>query len=88
LELGIWNFFGAWNLVLGTSAAAQRRRRLAAIAQLILAAFARAVRAAKHLAAGFHAVTDDLAPAVLALWRHHGNRAFEAIEHMCFAVLP
>src|SRR5947208_35581 len=45
------------------------------------------MRAAKHLAARFHPVPDDLAPAVRACRRHHRNRAFEAIEYVGFAVL-
>jgi hypothetical protein len=71
----------------GISVAAEQRRS-ASIAQFVLTAFAGAVRAAEHLPAGFHPMPDDLASAVLALRRHHRNRAFEAVEHVGLAVFP
>jgi hypothetical protein len=61
---------------------------LSAVAQPAFAAFTRAIRAAKHFVPGFHAVTDDVAPAMIALRRHDVDRAFEAIEDARFAVSP
>jgi hypothetical protein len=63
-----------------------RHPSLASITQSTLTAFSRAVGTAKHFAAAFHAVTDDTAAAMIALRRHHVDRAFEAVEGERFAV--
>jgi hypothetical protein len=43
--------------------------------------------AAEDFPAGFNAVSDNFAAAVLALRRHHRDRALEAVERMHPAVL-
>jgi hypothetical protein len=63
-----------------------RRPSLASIAQSALAAFSRAVGAAKYFTATFQAVTNDTAAAMITLRRHHVDRAFETVEGEHLAV--
>ena len=59
-----------------------------AIAQLRFAALARAMRAAKYLAArGFHAVANDFAATMSAFRSYYRDGALETIEDMGLAVL-
>jgi len=55
-----------------------------AIPEPALAAFPRAVGAAKDFGAGFHAAADDFAPAMIAFGRDNLDRALEAIEEVRF----
>src|ERR1039457_7403408 len=59
---------------------------LPAVPQTVLAAHSRAVCATKYLARGFHAVTDDLSSASIALGRHRVDGAFETVEDVGLAV--
>ena len=72
LDVEIWRFLPSlW------------RRASPAIAQFAFATFARAVSTAENFpTAGFHAVSDDLAAAMIAFRRNHLDRALEAIEDM------
>ena len=59
-----------------------------AIAQLRFAALARAMRAAKYLAArGFHAMAYDFAATMSAFRSNYGNGTLETIEDMGLAIL-
>lgn len=62
------------------------RPSLASITQSTLAVFSRAVSATKYFAATFHAVSDDMTAAMIALGRHDVNRAFEAVGGQRFAL--
>src|SRR6266568_6684630 len=53
-----------------------------AIPDLLRARRVRAVRAAVELAARLDAVADDVAAAVLAVWRERLDRTLEAVEHV------
>src|SRR6266702_8140487 len=53
-----------------------------AIPDLLRARRVRAVRAAVELAARLDAVADDVAAAVLAMWRERLDRTLEAVEHV------
>src|SRR5262245_47598255 len=57
-----------------------RRHRSGSVADLDDPALVCAVRAAEETAAGFDAVADDLAAAVLAHRRHGVDGALEAVE--------
>ena len=81
---------GCWDLVLFCPDVGARNWELpsTAIAQLRFAALARAMRAAKYLAArGFHAVANDFAATMSAFRSNYGNGALETIEDMGLAVL-
>src|ERR671924_1354248 len=57
-------------------------RRLGTVAQRLLSAVSRAVRAAVHLAVGFNAVPEDAAAAVRAHRGEFLDGALEAVERV------
>src|SRR6185437_543516 len=67
----------------------RRHRRLvsSAVVQGHNAFFVGAIGAAINAAASLHAVTDDLAAALLTFWRQRVNGAFKTVEIMRDAVL-